>query len=44
MVDFGPGCVKNEGVQIFTMFATDRISAKVLVLLPHQAETHGAVS
>ena len=38
VVDFGLSQVPVEGVQVFTMFATERISAKVLVLLPHQTE------
>ena len=38
VVDFGLSRVAVEGVQVFTMFATERISAKVLVMLPHQTE------
>jgi D-lyxose ketol-isomerase len=38
VVDFGLGRVAVEGVQVFTFFATERISAKVLVMLPHQTE------
>ena len=38
VVDFGLGRVPIEGVQVFTMFATERISAKVLVMLPQQTE------
>ncbi len=38
VVDFGLSHVAVEGVQVFTMFATERISAKVLVMLPHQTE------
>jgi len=38
VVDFGLGRVAAEGVQVFTFFATERISAKVLVMLPHQTE------
>jgi len=38
VVDFGLGRVAVEGVQVFTMFATERISAKVLVTLPNQTE------
>lgn len=38
VVDFGLSRLAVEGVQVFTMFATGRISAKVLVLLPHQTE------
>jgi D-lyxose ketol-isomerase len=37
-VDFGLSRLDVEGVQVFTMFATDRISAKVLVTFPHQTE------
>ena len=36
--DFGLSRLDVEGVQVFTMFATDRISAKVLVTFPHQTE------
>lgn len=38
VVDFGLGGVEFEGVQVFTMFATERISAKVLVMLSNQTE------
>ncbi|MDO8542771.1 MAG: hypothetical protein Q7S40_20205 [Opitutaceae bacterium] len=38
VVDFGLSRVAVEGVQVFTLFATDRISAKVLVMLPNQTE------
>ena len=38
IVDFGLGQLAVEGVQVFTMFATGRISAKVLVMFPHQTE------
>jgi D-lyxose ketol-isomerase len=38
VVDFGLSRVTVEGVQVFTMFATERISAKVLVMLPYQTE------
>ena len=38
VVDFGLGCIAAEGVQVFTLFATLRISAKVLVMLPNQTE------
>jgi D-lyxose ketol-isomerase len=38
VVDFGLSRVELEGVQVFTMIATPRISAKVLVMLPNQTE------
>jgi D-lyxose ketol-isomerase len=38
VVDFGLSRIETEGVQVFTMFATGRISAKVLVMLPNQTE------
>lgn len=38
VVDFGLGHLAVEGVQVMTFFATDRISAKVLVLFPNQTE------
>jgi D-lyxose ketol-isomerase len=38
VVDFGLSRLEVEGVQVFTMFATERISAKVLVMFPHQTE------
>jgi len=34
--DFGLSHVRMEGAQILTLFETERIAAKVLVLLPHQ--------
>ncbi len=36
--DFGLSQLKKEGVQILTMFETDRIAGKILVLLPYQTE------
>ncbi len=36
--DFGLSRIKQEGVQILTMFETDRIAGKILVLLPYQTE------
>jgi D-lyxose ketol-isomerase len=36
--DFGLGKIKEEGVQIITLFDTDRMAAKILVLLPNQTE------
>lgn len=36
--DFGLNHIKKEGVQILTMFETDRIAGKILVLLPNQTE------
>jgi len=36
--DFGLNHIKKEGVQILTMFQTERISGKILVLLPNQTE------
>ena len=36
--DFGLNNVKEEGVQILTLFDTDRMAAKILVLLPYQTE------
>lgn len=38
VVDFGLSNLAVEGVQVFTFFATERISAKVLVMLPRQTE------
>jgi D-lyxose ketol-isomerase len=38
IVDFGLSRLATEGVQVFTFFATERISAKVLVMFPHQTE------
>ncbi len=37
-VDFGLSHIEKEGVQILTMFETDRIAGKILVLLPNQTE------
>lgn len=36
--DFGLSRIKEEGVQILTLFDTDRMAAKILVLLPYQTE------
>ena len=36
--DFGLSRIKTEGVQILTMFETERIAGKILVLLPNQTE------
>ena len=36
VADFGLGRIEKEGAQILTYFSTDRISAKVIVLLPGQ--------
>ncbi len=36
--DFGLSRLKEEGVQILTLFDTDRMAAKILVLLPFQTE------
>lgn len=38
VVDFGLGRLGTEGVQVLTLVQTERISAKVLALLPHQTE------
>jgi D-lyxose ketol-isomerase len=38
VADFGLNDYAKEGLQIFTYFATNRISAKVLVLFPNQTE------
>jgi D-lyxose ketol-isomerase len=37
-VDFGLSRLAVEGVQVLTLFATERISAKVLVIFPNQTE------
>ena len=34
--DFGLSRLKEEGIQILTMFDTDRVAGKILVLLPYQ--------
>lgn len=36
--DFGLSRIKVEGVQILTLFDTERMAAKILVLLPNQTE------
>jgi D-lyxose ketol-isomerase len=36
VADFGLGMPEREGAQILTLFATERISAKLIVLLPGQ--------
>jgi D-lyxose ketol-isomerase len=38
VVDFGLGDLEREGVQVLTLFETDRVAAKVLVLFPYQTE------
>jgi D-lyxose ketol-isomerase len=38
VVDFGLSRLEQEGVQVFTMVQTERISAKVLAMLPDQTE------
>lgn len=38
VVDFGLNHLEQEGVQVLTLFATERVSAKVLVLFPRQTE------
>jgi D-lyxose ketol-isomerase len=38
VADFGLNNYAKEGIQILTMFATNRISGKILVLLPNQTE------
>ena len=39
VVDFGLNQLEIEGIQIFTMVNTDRLTAKVLVLFPNQTES-----
>ncbi|RED95666.1 D-lyxose/D-mannose family sugar isomerase [Marinoscillum furvescens] len=36
--DFGLSNLRKEGIQILTMFETDRIAGKILVLFPNQTE------
>ena len=36
--DFGLSQLEQEGIQILTMFETDRIAGKILVLFPNQTE------
>ena len=38
VVDFGLSNLEREGVQVLTLVQTERISVKVLVLLPNQTE------
>jgi len=38
VVDFGLSHLEKEGVQVLTLVQTDRISVKVLVMLPYQTE------
>jgi D-lyxose ketol-isomerase len=38
VVDFGLSHLETEGVQVLTMVQTDRISVKVLAMLPNQTE------
>ena len=38
VADFGLSHIYDEGIQILTFFETDRISGKLLILLPNQTE------
>jgi D-lyxose ketol-isomerase len=38
VVDFGLSNLENEGVQVLTLVQTERISVKVLAMLPNQTE------
>jgi len=38
VVDFGSSNIEKEGVQVLTLVQTERISVKVLVMVPHQTE------
>jgi D-lyxose ketol-isomerase len=38
VVDFGLGHLDAEGIQVLTLVQTERISVKVLVLMPNQTE------
>lgn len=38
VVDFGLSHLAVEGVQVLTLFATERVSAKVLAIFPNQTE------
>ncbi len=38
VVDFGLSNLEREGIQVLTLVQTERISVKVLVLLPNQTE------
>ena len=38
VVDFGLNNLEKEGVQVLTLVQTDRISVKVLAMLPNQTE------
>jgi len=36
--DFGLSHLEKEGIQILTMFETERVAGKILILLPYQTE------
>lgn len=38
VVDFGLGRIAVEGLQILTMFETDRMAGRILIMTPHQTE------
>ncbi len=38
VADFGLSDIYNQGIQVLTFFETERITGKILVLLPNQAE------
>jgi D-lyxose ketol-isomerase len=38
VVDFGLSHIEKEGIQVLTLVQTERISVKVLVMLPNQSE------
>ena len=38
VIDFGLSALASEGAQILTLFSTERVSAKVIALLPEQTE------
>jgi D-lyxose ketol-isomerase len=38
VIDFGLGNLEEEGLQLITMFETDRIAGRILVMTPNQTE------
>ena len=38
VIDFGLGRIRVEGLQLLTMFETDRMAGRILIMTPHQTE------
>jgi D-lyxose ketol-isomerase len=38
VIDFGLGNIKEEGLQLLTMFETERMAGRILIMTPNQTE------